>query len=43
MWTTIVEETETAEQLAAILNDPKEQNGIVEDVISEINKFNVVF
>jgi len=43
MWTTIVEETETAEQLAAILNDPKERNIIVEDVINEINKFNVVF
>ncbi len=42
MWTTIVEETETAEQLSAILNDPNEQNGIVEDIINEINKFNVM-
>jgi hypothetical protein len=43
MWTTVIEETETAEQLAAILNDPNEQNSIVEDIINEINKFNVVF
>jgi len=43
MWSTVVEETETAEQLATILNDPNEQNGIVEDIINEINKFNVVF
>jgi hypothetical protein len=42
MWTTIVEETLTAEQLAAILNDPDEQKGIIEDIINEIDKFNVV-
>ena len=42
-WTTIVEETETAEELSAILNDPEEQNKIVEDMIQEVNKFNVTF
>jgi hypothetical protein len=42
MWTTIVEETETAEQMAAILNNAEEQNNIVEDIVNEINKFNVV-
>jgi hypothetical protein len=42
MWTTIVEETKTAEQLSAILNDPNEQNDIVEDIVTEINKFNVM-
>ncbi len=41
-WTTIVEETETDEELRDILNDPEEQNKIVEDMIQEVNKFNVV-
>lgn len=41
-WTTIVEETETAEELGAILNNPEEQNKIVEDIVQEVNKFNVV-
>jgi hypothetical protein len=42
MWTTVVEETETAEQMAAILSNTEEQNSIVEDIVNEINKFNVV-
>jgi p-aminobenzoyl-glutamate transporter AbgT len=41
MWTTIVEETDTAEQMAAILNNAEEQDNIVEDIVNEINKFNV--
>jgi len=40
-WTTIVEETETAEELSDILNNPEEQDKIVEDMIKEVNKFNV--
>jgi len=40
-WTTIVEETETDEELGAILNNPEEQDKIVEDMIQEINKFNI--
>jgi len=40
-WTTIVEETETAEELGDLLNNPEEQNKIVEDMIQEVNKFNV--
>ncbi len=40
-WTTIVEETETAKELSAILNNPEEQDKIVEDMIQEVNKFNV--
>jgi len=43
MWTTVVEEVETAEQLSIILNDPNEQDNMVEDIIREINKFNAVF
>ncbi len=40
-WTTIVEEANTVEQLSALLSNPNEQDNIVEDIISEINKFNV--
>ncbi len=41
-WTTIVEEANTAEQLSTILSDPNEQDNIVEDIVGEINKFNVI-
>jgi hypothetical protein len=41
-WTTIVIETVTAEELGDILNNPEEQDKIVEDMIQEVNKFNVV-
>jgi len=42
-WTTIVEETETAKELSDILNNPEEQDKIVEDIIQEVNKFNLTF